>query len=180
MTMSRLARQPIALPLGTKASFSRGTLSIEGPRGSVARKISDFVELSVDDSAIKILPRQGFGDASVHTGTFASHVRNMVKGVTDGFSKKLLIEGIGYRATLAGKNLELAVGFSHPVRLPVPEGVTVAVEKNVVTISGNDKEQIGKFTALLREVRPPEPYKGKGIRYSGEIVRRKQGKKAVT
>lgn len=178
--MSRLARQPIALPAGTKAVLSEGTLSIEGPRGSIARKISGSIELLVEDSAIKILPRKEFGDAPVHTGTFASHVRNMVKGVTDGFSKKLLIEGIGYRATLAGKNLELAVGLSHTVQLPIPEGITAVIEKNALTISGNDKEQVGKFTALVREANPPEPYKGKGIRYLGEVVRRKQGKKAVT
>ncbi len=178
--MSRLARQPITLPLGTKATFAEGTLSIVGPRGAVARKISDLVELAIEDSLIKVLPREGVGETHVYTGTFASHIRNMIKGVTDGFSKKLLIEGIGYRATLSGENLELSVGLSHPVRLLVPEGVMVTVEKNVVTVSGNDKERVGKFTALIREVKPPEPYKGKGIRYEGEVVRRKQGKKSVT
>ena len=178
--MSRLARQPIALPPGTQATFTEGTLSIVGPRGAVARKISDLVELTVIDSAIKVAPREGVSGTHVHTGTFASHVRNMIQGVTGGFSKKLLIEGIGYRATLAGENLELSVGFSHPVRLLVPEGVTVTIEKSVVTVSGNDKERVGKFTALIREVKPPEPYKGKGIRYEGEVVRRKQGKKSVT
>jgi large subunit ribosomal protein L6 len=112
-------------------------------------------------------------------GTYASHVRNMLKGVTEGFSKKLIVEGVGYKWDVQGKTLNLALGFSHPVKVAIPEGLTVVAEKGTLTISGHDKEVIGQFAADIRALKKPEPYKGKGIRYEGEVIRRKQGKKAA-
>lgn len=177
--MSRLGKQPVVLPSGVEASFNDGLLTIKGPKGSLERKIRKEVKLELGDNTITLTPADDSDVARALWGTYASHVHNMIAGVTEGFSKILEIEGVGYRAEIKGTSLVLSVGFSHPVELAFPEGITATVEKNAITISGTDKEAVGQFAANVRKVRKPEPYKGKGIRYQGEYIIRKQGKKAV-
>ena len=128
---------------------------------------------------VQVSPKSDSLEARATLGTYASHVRNMIEGVNKGFAKKLLVEGVGYKWDVQGKNLNLALGFSHPVKVAIPEGLTVAVEKGALNISGFNKELVGQFAADVRALKKPEPYKGKGIRYEGEIIRRKQGKKAA-
>jgi large subunit ribosomal protein L6 len=175
--MSRLGKQPIVLPAGVEAAFADGVLTVKKGNNSLSREIKPEVEVSIENDSILFSPKS---DAALALwGTYAAHTRNMVEGVTTGFKKVLEIEGVGYRAELKGNKLVLLMGFSHPVEMPVPEGLSVTVEKNVVTISGVDNEVVGQFAANVRGVKKPEPYKGKGIRYQGEYIIRKQGKKAV-
>lgn len=177
--MSRLGKLPIAVPSGVEATLADGVLTVKGPKGTLTRSLVKQVKVTVENNEIVVAPAKADGSADALWGTFAAHANNMIKGVTEGFSKVLEIEGVGYRAEMKGTNLALNMGFSHPVEMPVPEGLTVTVEKNVITIAGSDKEAIGQFAADVRQVRKPEPYKGKGIRYQGEHIIRKQGKKAV-
>lgn len=177
--MSRLGKQPITLPTGVEATFNDGVLTVKKGSDSLSRSIKDAVEVKIDGNTITFTPKDGAENAAALWGTYAAHARNMVTGVTEGFKKILEIEGVGYRAEMKGNKLVLMMGFSHPVEMEVPEGVSVTVEKNVVTISGKDNEVVGQFAANVRKVRKPEPYKGKGIRYQGEYIIRKQGKKAV-
>lgn len=177
--MSRIGKQPIALPKGVEASFSAGVLTVKGPKGTLSRKIDDAVNVTIENNSIVVSLKKENDGPSAIWGTIAAHANNMVEGVTKGFTKILEIEGVGYRAELKGKDLVLSVGFSHPVALAIPEGVSVAVEKGVITLNGNDKEAVGQFAADVRKVKKPEPYKGKGIHYRGEYIIRKQGKKAV-
>lgn len=177
--MSRLGKQPIALPSGVEANFNEGVLTVKGPKGSLERKIKKAVSIELADNTVTVAPANESDEARALWGTYASHVHNMITGVTEGFNKVLEIEGVGYRAEIKGNSVVLNVGFSHPVELEFPEGVTATVEKNAITISGIDKEIVGQYAANIRKVRKPEPYKGKGIRYQGEYIIRKQGKKAV-
>lgn len=177
--MSRLGKLPITVPSGVEATLADGVLTVKGPKGTLSRKLVKEVKVTVDNGEIVVSPAKEDGSAKALWGTFAAHANNMVKGVTEGFTKVLEIEGVGYRAEMKGTNLALNLGFSHPMEMPVPEGMTATVEKNVITITGSDKEAIGQFAADVRKVRKPEPYKGKGIRYQGEHIIRKQGKKAV-
>ena len=177
--MSRLGKQPVTIPSGTEVTFTDGALTVKGPKGTLTRSFTDDVAVTVADGVITLAPARGTDHAKALWGTYAAHVHNMIKGVHEGFEKKLEIEGVGYRAEMKGNVLVLLVGFSHPVEMEVPEGLTVAVEKNVITITGADKEVLGQFAAKVRATRKPEPYKGKGIRYEGEYIIRKQGKKAV-
>jgi large subunit ribosomal protein L6 len=177
--MSRIGKKPIAIPVGTEVNVSGAELTVKGKGGTLKRALHPAVSITVADGAVTVAPSSNNRLARALWGTYASHVRNMVAGVNTPFVKKLIVEGIGFRAELAGKELKLMVGFSHPVLVPVPEGVTVAVEKGVITISGADKEKVGQFSAAVRAIKKPEPYKGKGIRYEGEVIQRKQGKKAV-
>ena len=175
--MSRLAKQPIKLPAGVEAIFTDGVLTVKKGNAVLSREIKPIVSVKIEDGSIVLTPENG--EAPALWGTYAAHCRNMIAGVTEGFKKILEIEGVGYRAELKGNKLALMMGFSHPVELAIPEGLTVLVEKNVVTISGTDKESVGQFAANVRKVKKPEPYKGKGTRYRGEYIIRKQGKKAV-
>ncbi len=177
--MSRLGKLPITVPSGVEATLADGVLTVKGPKGTLSRKLVKEVKVTIDNGEIVVAPTKDDGSAKSLWGTFAAHANNMVKGVTEGFSKVLEIEGVGYRAEMKGTNLALSMGFSHPVEMPVPAGLVATVEKNVITITGSDKEAIGQFAADVRKVRKPEPYKGKGIRYRGEHIIRKQGKKAV-
>ncbi len=177
--MSRIGKQPIAIPKGVEASFSTGVLTVKGPKGTLTRKINDQVQIAIENDSIVVSLKKENDEARAIWGTVAAHANNMVEGVTAGFTKILEIEGVGYRAELKGKDLVLSVGFSHPVALAIPEGVSAAVEKGVITLTGNDKEVVGQFAADVRKVKKPEPYKGKGIHYRGEYIIRKQGKKAV-
>ena len=177
--MSRTGKLPIKIPAGTDVSVGGGMLTVKGKGGTLRRSLHSAVTISVANGEVTVTPVSQSRLARALWGTFAAHVRNMIAGVNTPFQKKLQIEGIGYKAELSGKQLKLALGFSHPVVVAIPEGITAAVDKNIVTVSGADKEMVGEFAASVRALRKPEPYKGKGIRYEGEVVREKQGKKAA-
>lgn len=177
--MSRIGKNPIPVPEKTEVTVTDNTLSVKGPLGTLTKEIHSLVSVAVDGKSVVVSAKNNSKLSRSLWGTFASHVKNMIKGVNSKFEKKLILEGIGYRVELSGKNLKFVVGFSHPVVLATPEGVDVAVEKNLITVSGIDKEAVGQFAAVIRSVKKPEPYKGKGIRYEGEYVRQKQGKKAA-
>ncbi len=177
--MSRIGKLPITLPSGVEATFKDGVFTMKGPKGTLSREMKSDVSVTVEGNTITLTPARESDHARALWGTYASHVNNMLEGVTKGFEKKLEIEGVGYRGEVKGKDLVLAIGFSHPVALPIPEGVTVTVEKGLFTITGIDKDVVGQFAATVRGQKEPEPYKGKGIRYQGEYIIRKQGKKAV-
>lgn len=179
--MSRVGKQIIEIPPKTEVTVSAGSVRVKGPLGELERSFRpEDVHITVEGNEVKVDPKRNTKISRSLWGTYASHVKNMVEGVNTPFEKKLVVEGVGYRVEVRGEELVLSVGFSHPVALAIPTGVTVAVEKNEITISGFDKERVGQFAANVRAVRKPEPYKGKGIRYSDEIIRRKQGKRAVT
>ena len=177
--MSRIGKQPITIPDKTEVSISDGILSVKGPLGELTRKVRNDVKIEVVGQEVVVTLVKKTRLARALCGTYASHIDNMVHGVNELFEKKLVVEGVGYRVELSGGELILNMGYSHPVKLTVPEGIEVQVLKNTINIKGSDKEVVGQFAAEVRSVRKPEPYKGKGIRYHDEVVRRKQGKKAV-
>jgi large subunit ribosomal protein L6 len=177
--MSRLAKRPIPVPPKTEVSISGETISVKGPKGTLTKMGSRYVTVAITPEGVQVSPKSQSIEARASVGTYASHVRNMIEGVNAGYTKKLFIEGVGYKWDVQGKMLNLALGFSHPVKMNIPEGLTVTVEKGALIVSGFDKELVGQFAANVRAHKPPEPYKGKGIRYEGEVVRRKQGKKAA-
>lgn len=178
--MSRIGKQIIEIPSNTEVTLSGNTLSVKGPKGSLKRDFPGKVSIKIDGKNISFVPNIE-GDKKVNAlwGTYASHVKNMIIGVNEGYSKKLILEGVGFKSDVSGKTLNLALGFSHPVKIEIPEGLTVTAEKNNITISGIDKELVGHFSACVRARKKPEPYKGKGFRYFDEVIRRKQGKKAA-
>ena len=177
--MSRIGKLPISIPAGTEVSVGGNEIVVKGKGGTLKRALHPAVAVTVEGDTILVTPAKQNRLSRALWGTYAAHVRNMVSGVNTPFKKNLQLEGIGYRAELAGKQLKLAIGFSHPVLVPIPEGITVAVDKNIISISGADKEVVGEFAASVRALKKPEPYKGKGIRYEGEVVREKEGKKAA-
>ena len=177
--MSRLGKLAIAIPAGTDVSVSSDAITVKGKGGTLTRATHPAVKVAVESGNASVEPANNTRLAKALWGTYAAHVRNMIAGVNTPFVKKLQIEGIGFKAELQGKNLKMALGFSHPVIVAIPEGLTAVVEKNIITITGADKDAVGQFAASVREIKKPEPYKGKGIRYEGEVVRQKQGKKAA-
>ncbi|HUD02418.1 MAG TPA: 50S ribosomal protein L6 [Candidatus Paceibacterota bacterium] len=177
--MSRLAKRPIALPAKTELTFKANELSVKGPKGTLTKAGHRLIGIENVPEGVQVSTKADTLEARALVGTYASHVRNMLEGVTKGFTKKLLVEGVGYKWEVQGKTLNLALGFSHPVKMDIPEGLTVKAEKNALIIDGFDKELVGQFAANVRALKKPEPYKGKGIRYEGEVIRRKQGKKAA-
>ena len=175
--MSRIGKKPVAIPSGVTANIEDGTLSVKGPKGTLTMGLSDLVEYKLDDGAIAVVPANDTKAARSHWGMQRTLVSNLVEGVTEGFTKVLEIKGVGYRANAQGKTLKLQLGYSHDVDLAVPEGLEVKTpDQTTVEISGIDKQQVGQVAANIRKIRKPEPYKGKGIRYEGEHVRRKVGK----
>ncbi len=178
--MSRTGKLPIKIPAGTEISVASGEITVKGKGGTLKRAMHPAVKIEIANGEALVSPAQPTRLARALWGTYAAHVRNMVSGVNTPFQKKLEVQGIGYRAEMAGKQIKLQVGFSHPVLMDIPEGVPALNEKNIITISGADKDRVGQFAATIREVKKPEPYKGKGIRYEGEVVRQKQGKKAAS
>lgn len=179
--MSRIGKQPIAILPGVTVSFEHQELTVKGPKGQLSRRIEDrLIGVEISDKEVTLTQRKKNLESDALWGTYASHIRNMVKGVTEGFSKKLEIEGVGYRAQMQGENLVLSLGFSHPIEVKPKEGIKFQVEKNAIFVSGIDKETVGEVAANIRSFRKPEPYKGKGIHYEGEFIRRKAGKKAAT
>lgn len=178
--MSRVGKQIVNIPDKTEVKLSGNTLSVKGPKGELTRDFKiNLVAIEIADKDISFVPKDDEIATRALWGTYASHTKNMIKGVNDGFEKKLTVEGVGFKSEVAGDKLKLALGFSHPVLVDIPAGLTVTAEKNVITVSGIDKEVVGEFAAKVRALKKPEPYKGKGIRYEGEYIRRKQGKKAV-
>lgn len=177
--MSRLAKRPIAIPPKAEVSVSGSMLMVKGPKGTLSKPIHRYIGIEVLKEGVQVSRAVENLESRALVGTYASHVRNMLAGVTAGFTKKLLVEGVGYKWDVQGKTLNLSLGFSHPVKVAIPEGLTVTADKNALTIAGFDKELVGQFAADIRALKKPEPYKGKGIRYEGEVIRRKQGKKAA-
>jgi large subunit ribosomal protein L6 len=176
--MSRIGKRPVAIPSGVTANIDNGQLSVKGPRGTLTMGLSDLVNYKVEDGAISIGPANDTKAARSHWGMQRTLVSNLVEGVTAGYTKVLEITGVGYRAQAQGRNLRLQLGYSHDVDLPVPEGLEVKTpDQTTVEISGIDKQAVGQFAAEIREWRKPEPYKGKGVKYRGEFIFRKEGKK---
>ena len=177
--MSRIGNSPIPLPAGVSVSISPGRVMVNGPLGELTQQVPVRMQVEQQDSSILVSRPTERGDDRALHGLTRSLIANMVEGVTSGFQKRLEIQGVGYRAALRGVDLELNVGYSHPVVLKAPQGITFEVPTQTeVLVKGIDKQQVGEIAAQVRKVRPPEPYKGKGIRYEGEYVRRKVGKRA--
>ncbi len=177
--MSRIGKQPIELPSGVNVAISPGRVQVNGPLGELSQNVPARMQIEQDDGTLVVKRPTERGDDRALHGLTRSLVANMVEGVTKGFEKRLELQGVGYRATLRGTDLELNVGFSHPVVIKPPQGIAFEVpDATSVFVKGIDKQQVGEIAAQVRKVRPPEPYKGKGIRYEGEYVRRKVGKRA--
>lgn len=177
--MSRIGKKPIAIPEKTEVVFAGNSITVKGPNGELSRSVHPLIDISVTDGVITVSPKKETLEAQALWGTFASHVTNMVNGVNKPFEKKLILEGIGYKSEVKGDKIVFALGFSHPVEVAIPATLKVTAEKNNITISGANKEEVGSFAAKIRSLKKPEPYKGKGMRYSDEVIRRKQGKKSA-
>jgi len=177
--MSRIGKQPIELPSGVNVAISPGRVQVNGPLGELSQNVPARMQIDQDDGTLVVKRPTERGDDRALHGLTRSLVANMVEGVTKGFEKRLELQGVGYRAALRGTDLELNVGFSHPVVIKPPQGISFEVpDATTVLVKGIDKQQVGEIAAQVRKVRAPEPYKGKGIRYEGEYVRRKVGKRA--
>jgi large subunit ribosomal protein L6 len=175
--MSRIGRKPVAIPSGVTVEQADGTVRVKGPKGAASAPVPPSVKIAVEGGTVRFERADDRKPTRAYHGLARATVANLVRGVTEGFTRELVIEGVGYRAEASGRKLTLALGFSHPVVLEVPEGLTVAVEgQNRIRISGIDREQVGQFASEVRGLRPPEPYKGKGVRYADERIRRKVGK----
>ena len=175
--MSRKAKVPVVLPKGVEVNVEGRNLTCKGPKGTLNQVLLEGIEISVGEEGVMVTLAPSMSHASNFLGLFWSLISNMVEGVSTGFQKQLEMIGVGYRAIVQGNLLELQVGYSQPRKMPIPEGIEVSVEKNtLVTVKGINKQQVGQFAADIRSKRPPEPYKGKGVRYVGEYVRRKAGK----
>ncbi|HDP88360.1 MAG TPA: 50S ribosomal protein L6 [Thioalkalivibrio sp.] len=176
--MSRVAKKPIELPSGVDVNVNGQVLSIKGPKGQFEYRIHDDVEVQKDDKVLNFAPRGGNGAFYAMAGTMRAVVNNMVTGVSQGFERKLELVGVGYRAQAQGKVLNLALGYSHPINYEVPEGITIETPSQTeVVVKGADKQVVGQVAAEIRGFRPPEPYKGKGVKYAGEQIIRKEAKK---
>jgi large subunit ribosomal protein L6 len=176
--MSRIGKRPIAIPAGVTVSLDGQTVSVKGPKGQLSWTVVDEIEVKQEGSDLLLTPRDESKRARGMWGLSRSLVANMVHGVTQGYEETLELVGVGYRAAMKGQALSMQLGFSHDVDIPPPAGISFAVPRQTeVKISGIDKQQVGEIAARIRRMRPPEPYKGKGVRYSGERVRRKEGKK---
>jgi large subunit ribosomal protein L6 len=176
--MSRIGKKPVVVPAGVTAKVDGQLISVKGAKGQLEFVVSDDVSVTQQDNAIKVDPRNDTKRARALWGTARARVNNLVVGVTKGFEKKLEITGVGYRAAVQGKNLQLALGYSHDVNFPIPAGITIVTPKPTeITISGIDKQQVGQIAAEIRALRGPEPYKGKGVKYVDEFIFRKEGKK---
>ena len=176
--MSRIAKAPVTLPAGVEVKISDAQITVKGKQGSIDLDLHKSVAVKQEDNVLTFAPKGGDKGASALAGTFRSLVNNMVTGVSQGFEKKLLLQGVGYRAKASGKTLNLSLGFSHPVDYELPEGIKAETPSQTeIVIKGVDKQQVGQVAAEIRGYRPPEPYKGKGVRYADEHVRRKEAKK---
>jgi large subunit ribosomal protein L6 len=176
--MSRIGKKSIAVPSGITANIEGQTVKVKGPKGALQVVLHDDVAVKLDGGQIKVDPRFETKRARSQWGTSRTLIANLIAGVTKGFEQRLEINGVGYRAAVQGKNLQIALGYSHDVVYPIPEGITIATPRPVeIVITGSDRQKVGQVAAEIREYRPPEPYKGKGIKYAGERIFRKEGKK---
>jgi large subunit ribosomal protein L6 len=177
--MSRIGKQPIAIPDGVEVDVKPGTVRVKGPKGELTQAVSREMKVSLDNGTVTVERPTDRGEHRALHGLTRSLIANMVEGVTDGYERRLEIQGVGYRAQLKGKALEMSLGFSHPVTVQAPEGIEFEVpQPTEVVVRGIDKQLVGEIAARIRKSRPPEPYKGKGVRYAGEHVSRKVGKRA--
>ena len=177
--MSRIGKQEILIPTGVKVTQSGNTVTVIGPKGTLSRVFRDDITITIADTKINLNIKRNDKFSKSLWGTYASHIKNMIAGVQTPYQKKLILEGVGFKSEVKGKEFVFALGFSHPVIVSIPEGITATADKNNITITGIDKELVGSFAAAVRALKKPEPYKGKGMRYEGEIIRRKQGKKTT-
>lgn len=177
--MSRIGKKPIEVPAKVKVGVAGGTVTVEGPLGTLRMEHRPEVSVEVGDGGVTCAldeSLQGVRQMRAYWGLTRALINNMVKGVTEGYQKQLDVVGVGYTATVQGNQLKLTCGFAHPVMVPIPQGVNVTVDRQIITVKGADKQAVGQFAAVVRGVRPPEPYQGKGIKYLDEVVRRKEGK----
>lgn len=177
--MSRIGKKPVSIPSGVEVSLDKRVVSVKGPKGTLSFEHRREVKVTIEGELLQVAKVGETKQAQALWGTTAKTIANMITGVTTGFEKSLELNGVGYRMNLQGKKMVLALGFSHPVEMELPEGVTAVIEGNVLKVTGSDKQQVGEFAAVVRKLKPVEPYKGKGFKYVGEIVRRKEGKKAA-
>jgi len=177
--MSRLGKKPIIIPPGVEVKMSGRKISIKGPKGTLDFEHRDEVKAEISGGEVIVKNIGKTKEAPAIWGTTARIIANMIKGVTEGFSKQLELNGVGFRMNLQGKKIVLALGFSHPVEVEIPEGIEIKIENNIIIVSGIDKQKVGQFAADIRNLKPVEPYKGKGFKYAGEVVRKKEGKKAA-
>jgi large subunit ribosomal protein L6 len=175
--MSRVAKKPIVIPEKTEVKVDGVHVFVKGPLGEMTRTFKPGIEFKIENGAVLVTLHRP--EAYMLVGTYASHLKNMIKGVNVGFTKKLIIEGIGFKSDVKAGRLEMSLGFSHPVFVEIPKDLKVTADKNVITITGVSNESVGGFASKVRSLKKPEPYKGKGIRYENEVIRRKQGKKAA-
>lgn len=178
MNMSRVGKLPIKLPDGVSVNLSGNQIDVKGPNGQLSKKVPESLEIVEKNGELLVLPKRKDIQTRAMHGTYRAHLANMVKGVKEGWEKTLELVGTGYRAEVSGKNLIVTVGYSHPVEIEAPEGISFDVQKTLIKVRGVDKELVGQISATIRDIRKPEPYKGKGIKYEDEVVRRKPGKAA--
>jgi len=178
--MSRIGKKPIEIPQGVQVQIEGKRVVVKGPKGELSREFRDEIKIEKNENRILVSLKNNSQKAKALWGLTRTLLSNMVAGVTEGYEKKLEIEGIGYRAAVEGDSLSLSVGYTHPVKIKAPDHITFSVDKNVITVGGINKEDVGETAARIRAARPVEPYKGKGIKYQGEVIRRKLGKKAAT
>jgi large subunit ribosomal protein L6 len=174
--MSRIGKLPIIIPAGTEAIFTNDVITVKGPKGELTQLINPKIGVDIRDSVITVTQKANDIEAAEFHGLTRTLINNMVKGVSEGFKKELEINGIGYRASVSGDKLVLSLGYSHPIEYIIPENIHITVEKNIVAITGADKQRVGQVSAEIRAFRKPEPYKGKGVKYVTEHIRRKAGK----
>lgn len=177
--MSRVSKQPIRIPAGVDLTVSDQIVSAKGPKGQMSHEVHRHVAIARDGAVLTVSPRDASRQADMLAGTWRVLLNNMVVGVKDGFQKKLDIVGVGYRAAVQGRTLNLTLGFSHPIAMPIPDGITIETPTQTeILVKGADRQQVGQVAANIRAYRPPEPYKGKGVKYSNEVIARKEAKKA--
>lgn len=177
--MSRIGKRAISIPEKTEVTVADGVLTVKGPLGELTRTIHPAISIVVSGNEVTVSPKKLTLESKALWGTFASHLKNMLSGVNKPFEKKLILEGIGFKSEVKGSTIVFALGFSHPVVVEIPKELKVTAEKNNISVSGIDKELVGGFAADIRALKKPEPYKGKGMRYEGEVIKRKQGKKTA-
>jgi large subunit ribosomal protein L6 len=178
--MSRIGRKPVVIPKGVTLSQKAGQFSVKGPKGELSKHIPDGVTMKVEGDKIVVSRADDSGPNRAKHGLVRAHLANMVKGVTEGWKRELEINGVGYRAEVSGDSVTFALGYSHPIVFKLPKSISAKVEKNRLTLVSADKDELGQVSAKLRELRPPEPYKGKGVKYAEEVIKKKVGKAAAT
>lgn len=177
--MSRIGKKIIEIPAKTEVSSVSGVVTVKGPLGTLTKTFKPTITVVVADGKVTLTPTEHTLDTLALWGTYSSHIQSMIAGVNKPFEKKLIVEGIGFKSEVKGADLHLALGFSHPVKVAIPASLKVTAEKNIITVSGINSAEVGQFASSVRALKKPEPYKGKGVRYSDEVIRRKQGKKSV-